>query len=166
MSTALSFQNNFTLQSLHHFQGVIKDNKITRQNNSKRNRFGVAFSTAKTAINVALNTKTDGELIKILKDFIAAKHEKQSEGNDANNILDYTADQLLGQDVTNPNVTKIHEVPSKKRLKNAIELSKKKVLMQENLNEPNNQIRSQRKCLLCGKSGHYQKKCPNAKKNN
>ncbi|CAB5391678.1 hypothetical protein RhiirA5_440619 [Rhizophagus irregularis] len=101
MSTALSFQNNFTLQSLHHFQGVIKDNKITRQNNSKRNRFGVAFSTAKTAINVALNTKTDGELIKILKDFIAAKHEKQSEGNDANNILDYTADQLLGQDVSN-----------------------------------------------------------------
>ncbi|PKY35912.1 hypothetical protein RhiirB3_396481, partial [Rhizophagus irregularis] len=88
------------------------------------------------------------------------------EGDDANNILDYTADQLLGQDVTNPNVTKIHEVPSKKRLKNAIELSKKKVLMQENLNEPNNQIRSQRKCLLCGKSGHYQKKCPNAKKNN
>ncbi|UZO24027.1 uncharacterized protein OCT59_016354 [Rhizophagus irregularis] len=100
MSTASSFQNNFTLQSLHHFQGV-KDNKITRQNNSKRNRFGVAFSTAKTAINVALNTKTDGELIKILKDFIAAKYEKQSEGDDANNILDYTADQLLGQDVSN-----------------------------------------------------------------
>ncbi|CAB5215287.1 unnamed protein product [Rhizophagus irregularis] len=139
-----------------------------------------AFSTAKTAINVALDTKTDGELIKILKDFIAVKYEKQSEGDDANNILDYTADQLLGQDVsneivplqqyligqiTNPNVTKIRRAPSKKRLKSAIKLSKKKVLIQENLNEPNNQIRSQRKCLLCGKSGYYQKKCPNAKKN-
>ncbi|PKY36870.1 hypothetical protein RhiirB3_460540, partial [Rhizophagus irregularis] len=100
--------------------------------------------------------------------------------DDANNILDYTADQLLGQDVsneivplqqyligqiTNPNVTKIRRAPSKKRLKSAIKLSKKKVLIQENLNEPNNQIRSQRKCLLCGKSGYYQKKCPNAKKN-
>ncbi|RGB37382.1 hypothetical protein C1646_666194 [Rhizophagus diaphanus] len=110
--------------------------------------------------------KTDGELIKILKDFIAAKHEKQSEGDNANNILDYIANQSLGQDVTNPNVTKICGTSSKKRLKSVIELSKKKILMQENLNEPNNQIRSQRKCLLCEKSGHYQKKCPNAKKNN
>ncbi|PKK34596.1 hypothetical protein RhiirC2_805684, partial [Rhizophagus irregularis] len=79
-------------------------------------------------------------------------------GDDANNILDYTADQPLGQDVsneiiplqqhlieqvTNPNVIKIREAPLKKRLKSAIELSKKKVLMQENLNEPNNQIKSQ-----------------------
>ena len=178
-----SFQNTFTLQSLHHFQGVEhqeeeqhNENETIRQNNSKRNRFGVAFSTAKTAVNVALETKTDGELIKILKDFIAAKHEKQSEGDGDDN---YTEDQppeqdpgdaivplqrhLIGQ-ITNPNVTKIRGAPSKRRLKSAIELSKKRVPMQENLDEPNNQAaKSQRKCLACGKLGHYQKKCPNTR---
>ncbi|CAB4390133.1 unnamed protein product [Rhizophagus irregularis] len=120
-------QNNFTLQSLHYFQGVehIQLNEIMRQNNFKRNRFGVAFSTAKTAINVALEKKTDEELIKILKDFIAAKHEIQSERNNHTNnnleVNNYTEDQsrqdtsniiiplqqhLIGQ-ITNPNVTKI-----------------------------------------------------------
>ncbi|PKY17338.1 hypothetical protein RhiirB3_467899 [Rhizophagus irregularis] len=177
-------QNNFTLQSLRYFQGVehIQPNEIMRQNNSKRNRFGVAFSTAKTAINVALETKTDEELIKILKDFIAAKHEIQSERNDHTNnnleVNNYTEDQsrqdtsniiiplqqhLIGQ-ITNPNVTKIRGAPSKKRLKSAMELSKKRVPMQETLNDLNYQVaKSQHKCLLCGKPGHYQKKCPNAR---
>ncbi|CAB5210703.1 unnamed protein product [Rhizophagus irregularis] len=142
----------------------------------------IAFSTAKTAINVALKTKTDEELIKILKDFIAAKHEIQSERNDHTNnnleVNNYTEDQLrqdtsniiiplqqhlIGQ-ITNPNVTKIQGAPSKKRLKSAMELSKKRVPMQENLNDPNYQVaKSQRRCLLCGKPGHYQKKCPNAR---
>ncbi|POG65005.1 hypothetical protein GLOIN_2v1782279 [Rhizophagus irregularis DAOM 181602=DAOM 197198] len=123
-SSVLPFQNNFTLQSLRYFQGVehIQPNEIMRQNNSKRNRFGFAFSTAKTAIN-----------------------------------------HLIGQ-ITNPNVTKIRGAPSKKRLKSAMELSKKWVPMQENLNDPNYQVaKSQRRCLLCGKPGHYQKKCPNAR---
>ena len=49
---------NFTLQSLRHFQGSNhKENvqKILPQ----RNRFGVAFSTAKMAINIALETGCD-----------------------------------------------------------------------------------------------------------
>ncbi|PKK68259.1 hypothetical protein RhiirC2_782490 [Rhizophagus irregularis] len=57
----------------------------------------IAFSTAKTAINVALKIKTDEKLIKILKDFIASKHEKQSERNDYTNnnleVNNYTEDQ-------------------------------------------------------------------------
>ncbi|POG69478.1 hypothetical protein GLOIN_2v1776934 [Rhizophagus irregularis DAOM 181602=DAOM 197198] len=142
----------------------------------------IAFSTAKTAINVALKTKTDEELIKILKDFIAAKHEIQSERNDHTNnnleVNNYTEDQLrqdtsniiiplqqhlIGQ-ITNPNVTKIQGAPSKKRLKSAMELSKKWIPMQKNLNDPNYQVaKSQYRCLLCGKPGHYQKKCPNAR---
>ena len=135
-------QNNFTLQSLRYFQGVehIQPNEIMRQNNSKRNRFGVAFSTAKTAINVALETKTDEELIKILKDFIAAKHDHTNNNLEVNN---YTEDQSrqdtsniiiplqqhLIEQITNPNVTKIRGVPSKKRLKSAMGLSKKWILM-------------------------------------
>ncbi|CAB4374173.1 unnamed protein product [Rhizophagus irregularis] len=51
----------------------------------------------KTAINVALKIKTDEKLIKILKDFIASKHEKQSERNDYTNnnleVNNYTEDQ-------------------------------------------------------------------------
>lgn len=168
-STTSSFHNNFTFQSLHYFQGV-EHNEITHQNNSKRNRYGVAFSTAKTAVNIALETKSDEELINILKDFIAAKHDRQSEGvdvdenqltgQDANNEIVPLQQHLIGQ-ITNPNVTKIRGAPSKKRLKSAMELSKKRVLMQENTNESNNQsIKNQRNCLLCGKPGHYQKKCP------
>ena len=44
-----------------------------------------------------------------------------------------------------------------------------RIIMEESTNEVNqteecNQIgRQQRKCLLCGKPGHYQKKCPNGK---
>ncbi|CAG8596174.1 3366_t:CDS:1, partial [Funneliformis caledonium] len=40
---------------------------------SQRNQFGVAFSTAKTAINIALKTGSDNELVKLLKDFILTK---------------------------------------------------------------------------------------------
>ncbi|GBC51862.2 hypothetical protein GLOIN_2v1776934 [Rhizophagus irregularis DAOM 181602=DAOM 197198] len=171
-----------TLQSLLSGVEHIQPNEIMRQNNSKRNRSGVAFSTAKTAINVALKTKTDEKLIKILKDFIAAKHEIQSERNDHTNnnleVNNYTEDQLrqdtsniiiplqqhlIGQ-ITNPNVTKIQGAPSKKRLKSAMELSKKWIPMQKNLNDPNYQVaKSQYRYLLCGKPGHYQKKCPNAR---
>jgi len=175
-NTLIPSASSLTFQNLHHFQGI-EYNEITCQNNSQQNRFGVAFSTAKTAVNIALETKTDGELIRLLKDFIAAKYEKQPESSDTNNNLEGSLEQdasdvivplqqnLIDQ-ITNPNVTKICEAPTKKRLKSAMEFSKRKVpvLMQENLNKPNNQgERSQRKCLLCGKPGHYQKKCPSAK---
>ncbi|RGB28412.1 hypothetical protein C1646_767845 [Rhizophagus diaphanus] len=61
-----------------------------------KNQFKVAFSIAKTAINIALKTKIDKKLIKILEDFIAIKYEKQSERNNhTNNNLrmnNYTED--------------------------------------------------------------------------
>ncbi|CAG8698909.1 12549_t:CDS:1, partial [Funneliformis caledonium] len=34
---------------------------------SQRNQFGIAFSTAKIAINIALETGSDNKLIKLLK---------------------------------------------------------------------------------------------------
>ncbi|PKY53305.1 hypothetical protein RhiirA4_471432 [Rhizophagus irregularis] len=53
---------NFTLQILKkHFQGSY-NNKIIQQIISKRNKFGVAFLTAKTAINIALEIGCDKEL--------------------------------------------------------------------------------------------------------
>lgn len=170
ISSAPSVSSLLTFQSLHHFQGV-EHNEVMHQNNSQRNRFGVAFSTVKTVINIALETKTDGGLIRILKDVITAKREKQPEDGDAGNNLEDQSEQdvtniivplqqHLIKQTTNPNVTKIRGAPSKKRLKNAMELSKKKVLTQEHLNDQG--IRNQRKCLLCGKPGHHQKKCLNA----
>jgi hypothetical protein len=164
-------QNNFTLQSLHNFQGVEYDkNETTRQNNPKRNRFGVAFSTAKVAVNVALETNSDHELVQILKDFIAAKREDERRNNhnntEDNDVIDEAGDIVplqknLIEKTTNPNVTRIRGAPSKRRLKSALESSKRKAPVQEILKE-NVDIQPirQRKCLLCGKPGHYQKKCP------
>jgi len=63
---------NFTLKSLKHIQG--SDHKENIQKIiPQRNRFGIAFSTAKTAINVTLETKSDNELVRLLKDFISSK---------------------------------------------------------------------------------------------
>ena len=63
---------NFTLKSLKHIQG--SDHKENIQKIiSQRNRFGIAFSTAKIAINVTLETKSDNELVRLLKDFISSK---------------------------------------------------------------------------------------------
>jgi len=70
---------------------------------------------------------------------------------------------LIGQ-ITSPHVTKVRGAPSKKRLKSAIEISRKRVPMQEIADESNVQpVRQQRRCLLCGKLDHYQKKCPEAR---
>ncbi|GET65080.1 hypothetical protein GLOIN_2v1785012 [Rhizophagus irregularis DAOM 181602=DAOM 197198] len=46
---------------------LIITNKIIQQIISKRNKFGVAFSTAKTAINIALETESDSYVTKIWK---------------------------------------------------------------------------------------------------
>ncbi|RGB27274.1 hypothetical protein C1646_674125 [Rhizophagus diaphanus] len=47
----------------------------------------------------------------------------------------------LINNITNPNVTRICGVPSKKKIKSAIESSKKRVVMQEiSLNKDNNQL--------------------------
>ena len=63
---------NFTLKCLRHMQGSDHKENI-QQVIPQRNRFGVAFSTAKTAINITLKTKSDNELVRLLKDFILSK---------------------------------------------------------------------------------------------
>ena len=85
--------------------------------------------------------------------------------SDNNNVV--ALQQHLIDQTTNPHVTKIRGAPCKKRIKSAIELSEKKnaireITSQANIQETNSEeaSRSQRKCLLCGKPGHYQKKCP------
>ncbi|KAF0493194.1 protein far1-related sequence 5-like [Gigaspora margarita] len=40
-----------------------------------RNQFGIAFSVSKTAINIALETNSNDELIQMLKNFITIKRQ-------------------------------------------------------------------------------------------
>ena len=120
-----------------------------------------------------MESNTDGELVQILKQFIAAKREsnvvesqQQYEENTGDTIV--LLQQQHIKQITNPNVTKIRGAPSKKRMKSAIEVKRNnKVLMQEiggsSGHETETSSRNQRKCLLCGVPGHYQKKCPNIK---
>ncbi len=63
------------------------------------------------------------------------------------------------------NVIKIYEASYKKRMKSAIEISKKRGVMKDvsNVNNREISIRSQHKCLLYEKSEYYQKKCLNDK---
>jgi hypothetical protein len=110
-------QVNFTFQSLQQLQESNYNNVIINKNTSQRNRFGIAFSTAKIAVNITL--ETNSELIKLLKEFIAAKRDGDSnsnddeiEINDANNIV--LLQQHLINKITNPNVTRIHDMPSKR----------------------------------------------------
>ncbi|GET51783.1 hypothetical protein GLOIN_2v1785592 [Rhizophagus irregularis DAOM 181602=DAOM 197198] len=51
------------------------------------NRFEIAFSIAKTAINIALEINNYHKLIQILKKFIAIKHNQNAEGGINNNYL-------------------------------------------------------------------------------
>ena len=179
-STDTSYQVACTFQSLHYIQGS-DNNEVVQQNthNHQRNRFGITFSTAKTAVNIALETNSDHELIRLLKDFIEAKRENHISGDDnvnENHGMEVNDDsnqdgsnitplqRNLIEQVTSPHVTKIRGAPSKKRLKSAVEMSKKRVPMQEIADESNAQpVKQQRRCLLCGKPGHYQKKCPGAR---
>jgi hypothetical protein len=180
-SDASPIQMTFTFQSLYQLQGLSINNEVN-QKIPQRNRFGAAFSVAKTAVNIALNNNKDGELIQLLKKFIAEQQEnhdntyyvtddniaEQSRRNDSELVV--LQENLIDQ-TTNHHVTRIRGAPCKRRMKNGIEIYKtNRIPMQENTNEFNqtkedNQTgRSQRKCLLCGRPGHYQKKCPNCRK--
>ena len=130
-----SWTIDFTLQSLRQLQGSChKENaqKIIPQ----RNRFGVAFSTAKTAINIALETESDNELVKLLKNFILNKQRScDGDGVELENnvyVVVESNDQIISlqqnliDQTTDPHVTKIRGAPSKKRIKSAIEISEKK----------------------------------------
>jgi len=182
-SSTPSFQVTFTLQSLYNLQGS-NSNEEVDQKVSKRNRFGAAFSVAKTAVNIALENNKDGELIQLLKGFIT-EQQRIHDGEDntynitENGISDQNdlglvplQEHLINQ-TTNPHVTRIRGAPCKRRMKNGIEMFKKTRNpmnpMEGSTNETNqtqesNQTgKQQRRCLLCGKPGHYQKKCPNGR---
>ena len=166
----------FTLESLRGIQeSGHKENfhKIIPQ----RNRFGIAFSTAKTAINVALETKSDNELVRLLKSFISSKKDSNDNGLEENMAVESNENgheivplqQHLITQTTDPHVTRIRGALCKKRLKGAMEITKGKKVLHEVINEVNNiqgveeGLKSQRRCLMCRIPGHYQKKCPNAK---
>ncbi|CAG8512991.1 10696_t:CDS:2, partial [Cetraspora pellucida] len=80
----------------------------------KKNRFEIAFSTAKTAINIALKMKSDNESIQILKNFILTKQNSRNkndnlesvENNQDNNDI-ITLQQDLIEQTNDPYVTKI-----------------------------------------------------------
>ncbi|CAB5171958.1 unnamed protein product [Rhizophagus irregularis] len=149
-----SFQITCTFQSLHHIQGSDRS-EVVHQNTHQQNKFGIAFSTAKTAINVALETNSDGDDIKENHDIIGINESSQEDGS----IIPLQKDLI--EQITDPRVTKIRGTPSKKRLKSAMEVSRKRILMQEISDESNTQpVKQQRRCLSCGKFGHYQKRCP------
>jgi hypothetical protein len=99
-----------------------------------------------------------------LKDFIEAKWEKNID-NDVNinhdiveiNESSQENDNIillqkgLIEQITSPCVTKVRGAPSKKKLRSAMEVSRKRVPMQEIADKSNVQpIKQQRKCLLCG----------------
>ncbi|CAG8819381.1 36953_t:CDS:2, partial [Racocetra persica] len=72
LSINTTIQVDLNLQSLRKFQSSNYPTSIQKVT-SQKNRFGVTFLTAKTTINVALETKSDYELVQLLKDFISAK---------------------------------------------------------------------------------------------
>jgi hypothetical protein len=178
-ATTVPLTVDFTLQTLQHLQGLFHNKENVQRIIPQRNRFGIAFSTAKTAINIALETRSNNELVKLLKDFILTKQRGRN-GSDSENNVDMEnsehnenddviplQQQLIDQ-TTDPHVTRIRGAPCKKRIKSAIEMSGKNRAIREITSQVNVQetddggatSRSQRKCLLCGKPGHYQKKCP------
>ncbi|EXX76268.1 hypothetical protein RirG_034610 [Rhizophagus irregularis DAOM 197198w] len=127
---------DFTLQSPRQLQGSYHKENAQRIIPQK-NRFSVAFSTAKTAINIALETGSDTELVKLLKDFILNKQRSRDGDGIESEIINVVVESnsqivslqenLINQ-TTNPYVTKIRGAPSKKRIKSAIEISGRSVI--------------------------------------
>ncbi|KAF0443469.1 protein far1-related sequence 5-like [Gigaspora margarita] len=165
----LPSEAKFTLQSLRQFQ-KLEHHDVICYATPLRNWFGIAFSVSKTAINIALETNSNEELIRMLKNFITVKRQtcKDSTRSDSNNSCEDSTknesdevvplqQQLIGQ-ITESKVVKIRGAPSKKRMKSFTEEMGKKVNVQDS-NHGETSSRAQRKCLLCGAPGHYQKKC-------
>ncbi|RIB18676.1 hypothetical protein C2G38_2309591 [Gigaspora rosea] len=177
--TNCSFQIISNFQRLHNFNKPDNlYNEINHKQIPQRNQYGIAFSTAKTTINITLKINKDAELVQILKDFITTNQKKYDNNIEAknaisikdNNSIQDTSEliplqkHLLNQ-VTSPNVTKIRGAPHKKRIKNVTEISKGKKVINEatNVTQANHKeviSKQQRKCLLCKNPGHYQKKSP------
>ncbi|CAG8648866.1 11577_t:CDS:2 [Funneliformis caledonium] len=132
-NSAIPYEVDFTLKSLKHIQGSDHKENI-QQIIPQRNRFGVAFSIAKTAINIVLETKSDNELVQMLKSFILSKTNSNEDSleeniaagsnNNKNNQSDseiLPLQQRLIAQTTNPHVTKIRGAPCKRRIKGAME---------------------------------------------
>ncbi|KAF0408601.1 protein far1-related sequence 5-like [Gigaspora margarita] len=174
--TDCSFQITPNFQSLHNFNKPDNlYNEINHKQIPQRNRYGIAFLTAKTAINIALEINKDAELVQILKDFITTNQKKYDDDieaknaisiKDNNSIQDISEliplqEHLLNQ-VTSPNVTKIRGAPHKKRVKSVTEISKGKKVINEatNVTQANHEeviSKQQRKCLLCKNPGIIKK---------
>ncbi|RGB39285.1 hypothetical protein C1646_664776 [Rhizophagus diaphanus] len=109
-NTTVPHEVNFTLQGLRHIQQSGYSENV-QQIVPQRNRFGVAFSTAKTAINIALETKNDNELVQLLKNFISSKKNRNSSvrnnENSQNSHKIVPLQQCLIDKVMDPHVTKI-----------------------------------------------------------
>ncbi|CAG8677989.1 14116_t:CDS:2 [Funneliformis caledonium] len=82
-NSATPYEVDFTLKSLKHIQGSDYKENI-QQVIPQRNRFRVAISTAKTAINIALETKSDNELVQMLKSFILSKTNSNEDNLEEN----------------------------------------------------------------------------------
>ncbi|CAG8542181.1 3126_t:CDS:2, partial [Scutellospora calospora] len=176
-----SFQVNFVFQSISGFDKP-DCNKVDHKYISQRNRYRIAFSTAKVAINVALETNKDAELVQLLKDFITANQKEHNtketeETKEINSVENNNSNQdqktseviplqqhLIDQ-ITSLQVTRICDTSCKKRIKAVIEISKRKALNEvtnivQEADNSETSSKQQCKCLLCKKPGHYQKKCP------
>ncbi|CAG8598894.1 1769_t:CDS:2 [Cetraspora pellucida] len=60
--------------------------KPLTRNKVKKDRFGIVFSTTKTAINIVLETKSNDELIQILKNFILIKQNSCNKNNNSESV--------------------------------------------------------------------------------
>ncbi|RGB32209.1 hypothetical protein C1646_763143, partial [Rhizophagus diaphanus] len=96
----------------------------------------IVFSTAKMAINVALETKSDNELVQLLKNFILSKKSHNSNLEMRSNDQD-----------NKPHVTKIQGALCKKRIKSAIKISSGKRVMCEITSKINNNVRDTNEIL-------------------
>ncbi|PKK55351.1 hypothetical protein RhiirC2_802628 [Rhizophagus irregularis] len=165
-ATTVPLTVDFTLQTLQHLQVLFHNKENVQHIIPQRNRFEIAFSMAKTAINIALETRSDNELGQNGSDSENNVDMKNSEHNENDDVIPLQQ-QLIDQ-TTDSHVTRIRGALCKKRIKSAIEISGKNRAIREITSQVNVQetddggatSRSQRKCLLCGKPGHYQKKYP------
>ncbi|CAG8799747.1 8116_t:CDS:2, partial [Racocetra persica] len=163
-----SFQVIFNFQSVQNFNKS-DCNKVDHKCISQRNRYEIAFSTAKTAINIVLETNKDAELIQLLKDFIVMNQKKHKGDMDESkeNVITENYNSKEDQDteeiillqehlidqITSSNIIKLRGASHKRRLKAVTELSKGKAfnkvmnIVQE-ADHSETSSRQQRRCLL------------------
>ncbi|CAG8663919.1 9769_t:CDS:2, partial [Dentiscutata erythropus] len=151
-----SFQVTFAFQSIQNFNKSTY-NEVDHKHVLERNQYGIAFSIAKTAINIALENNKDAELNISTENYNSKQNQNTSE---IISLQQHSINQIIS-----PKVTKIHGTLCKKRIKTSIEISKEKVLNEisntvQEANYSETSSKQQHKCLIYKKPDHYQKKCP------